>query len=131
MFCSISNAHLLDTPLLFALGAAGVLGCPPRLQGNTSFGCLAALLTLANPKVSPSTLGLIGMVPLQIPGESKFAVRWETISGSFLFFAGLAFGASILTPIVAHTGVWQVIDSMVVGIMFFLAIVMLRVVNFI
>jgi L-lysine exporter family protein LysE/ArgO len=80
--------------------------------------CLA--LTWLNPHVYLDTIMLLGAISTQFPGEeASFAVG--AISGSFLFFFALGYGAIGLRPMFASPVSWRALEAVVVLTMFTIA----------
>ena len=71
---------------------------------------MAAVLTFGNPHVYLDTMVLIGTVSLQFVDTAKIAFAVGAATASFVFFAGLGYGAAALSGIMqrrkflAHTG---------------------------
>ncbi len=70
------------------------------------------VLTWANPHVYLDTVVLIGSISAQyVPHQVVFGIG--AALGSFSFFAGLGYGARLLTPIFAKPQAWVVLEIMV------------------
>lgn len=64
-----------------------------------------AALTWLNPHVWLDTVVLLGAVSSQWPDRAGFAAG--AVSGSFLFFFALGYGARLLVPVFARPRAWQ------------------------
>lgn len=73
-----------------------------------------AAITWLNPHVYLDTVILIGAVSAQ--AESRMFFALGAISGSFLFFFALGYGARLLAPIFARPVAWRILD-VIVGLM--------------
>jgi L-lysine exporter family protein LysE/ArgO len=72
--------------------------------------CLA--LTWLNPHVYLDTVMLLGAISTRFPGqEASFAVG--AMTGSFLFFFALGYGAMGLRPIFASPASWRALEALV------------------
>ena len=81
--------------------------------------CLA--ITWLNPHVYLDTLVLLGSVSTQFPGRSgSFAAG--AISGSFLFFFALGYGARWLRPVFARPVAWRVLEALIAAVMWSIAL---------
>lgn len=59
-----------------------------------------------------STVMLLGAISTRFPGEeASFAAG--AMTGSFLFFSALGYGAKCLRPIFASPASWRVLESLV------------------
>ena len=92
---------------------------------------VAAMLTFANPHVYLDTVILVGTVSLQFDGIDKLLFGGGAVSASFIFFFGLAYGASYFTSFMQQPGAWRVLDTVIAVIMFALALAMARAGNWI
>ena len=80
--------------------------------------CLA--ITWLNPHVYLDTVVLLGTISTQFAGfETSFAIG--AISGSFLFFFSLGYGATLLRPIFAKPSAWRALEATVALIMWAIA----------
>ena len=80
--------------------------------------CLA--LTWLNPHVYLDTIMLLGAISTRFPGEeASFAVG--AMTGSFLFFFALGYGAMWLRPIFASPASWRALEAVVALTMFTIA----------
>ena len=105
-------------------GVAKNLGVVPTLG-------VAAMLTFANPHVYLDTVILVGTVSLQFDGIGKLLFGGGAVSASFIFFFGLAYGASYFASYMQRPGAWRVLDTVIAVIMFALALAMARAGNWI
>ena len=92
---------------------------------------VAAMLTFANPHVYLDTVILVGTVSLQFDGIDKLLFGGGAVSASFIFFFGLAYGASYFASYMQRPGAWRVLDTVIAVIMFALALAMSRAGNWI
>lgn len=86
---------------------------------------VAALLTFGNPHVYLDTVVLIGTLSLQYSGLAKVAFGAGAVLASLVFFSALAFAARLMLPLMRKRHAWRVIDGVIAGIMFVLAMGML------
>ena len=109
--------------LLSAIGASSAL----RVQGNgqttplgtTLLACLA--ITWLNPHVYLDTVVLLGTISTQFPGdEALFAAG--AVSGSFLFFFALGYGATRLRPVFAKPAAWRILEGVIALVMWAIAL---------
>jgi L-lysine exporter family protein LysE/ArgO len=78
--------------------------------GQTLVMCLA--LTWLNPHVYLDTVMLLGAISTRFPGEeASFAAG--AMTGSFLFFFALGYGAMWLRPIFTSSASWRVLEALV------------------
>lgn len=82
-----------------------------------------ALLTWANPHVYLDTVVLLGAVSARFEDKQAFAAG--AISGSFLFFFALGYGARLLAPVFARPRAWQVLEFGVGCVMWAIALSLL------
>jgi L-lysine exporter family protein LysE/ArgO len=91
--------------------------------GSSSFSqklatCLA--LTWLNPHVYLDTVVLLGTISTRFPGhEVSFA--GGAMTGSFLFFFSLGYGATWLRPIFAKPSSWRVLETLIAFTMWTIA----------
>ena len=78
--------------------------------------------TWLNPHVYLDTLALIGAVSTQYQGNEKIAFGIAAATSSFVFFFGLGYGARILAPIMQTPFTWRVLDVIIGGVMWMIAI---------
>jgi L-lysine exporter family protein LysE/ArgO len=85
--------------------------------------CLA--LTWLNPHVYLDTVVLLGTISTRFPGnEVSFAAG--AMTGSFLFFFSLGFGARWLRPIFAKPASWRILETLIALTMWMIATKLLR-----
>ncbi|WP_062383962.1 LysE/ArgO family amino acid transporter [Demequina iriomotensis] len=80
--------------------------------------CLA--LTWLNPHVYLDTVVLLGTVSSTHDPRWMFAAG--AITGSILWFAGLGYGARLLSGVLARPGAWRVLDGAIAIVMAVLAV---------
>lgn len=78
-----------------------------------------AALTWLNPHVWLDTVVLIGSISSAQPNRLGFALG--AMSGSFLFFFSLGFGARLLAPLFARPVSWRVLEAGVALVMWTIA----------
>lgn len=80
--------------------------------------CLA--ITWLNPHVYLDTVVLLGAVSSRFPGgKATFAAG--AITGSFLFFFSLGYGARWLRPLFARPSAWRLLEGAIAVIMWTIA----------
>lgn len=79
-----------------------------------------AALTWANPHVWLDTVVLLGAISAQFPGR-EVAFAGGAMTGSFLFFFSLGYGARALVPVFARPRAWQVLDVLIGVVMWSIA----------
>ena len=82
---------------------------------------MAAVLTFGNPHVYLDTMVLIGAVSLQFVDSAKIAFAAGAATASFVFFAGLGYGAAVLSGIIKRRNAWRILDAAVAVVMLALA----------
>ena len=120
------------------LGVYGLRAAYAAWRGNEHLDAAAAkaaplhrtLLTLAaitwlNPHVYLDTVVLLGSISAQYPGR-EWVFGLGAALGSFLFFLSLGYGARLLTPVFARPGAWRVLDLIVAGVMWSIALSLAR-----
>ena len=95
-----------------------------RPEGQKA-GLAATLLTVAaltwlNPHVWLDTVVLLGAISAQWPSKLNFALG--AMSGSFLFFFALGYGARLLAPVFARPRAWQILEICVGIVMWSIAL---------
>ncbi|MFD1794495.1 amino acid transporter [Paracoccus aurantiacus] len=80
---------------------------------------MIAALTWANPHVYLDTVVLLGAVSSGFTDKASFAAG--AVTGSFLFFFSLGYGARLLAPVFARPRAWQVLDLAIAFIMWSIA----------
>ncbi|WP_044558851.1 LysE/ArgO family amino acid transporter, partial [Azospirillum sp. B4] len=86
--------------------------------GATLLPCLA--ITGLNPHVYLDTVVLLGAVSTQFAGD-KPSFAAGAISGSFLFFFSLGYGATRLRPLFARPLAWRVLEGAIALVMWAIA----------
>lgn len=81
--------------------------------------CLA--LTWLNPHVYLDTVVLLGTISARFPGE-EVSFGAGAVTGSFLFFFSLGYGARLLRPLFASAKAWRVLDGMIALVMWGIAV---------
>ncbi|MGZ3216981.1 LysE/ArgO family amino acid transporter [Paracoccus sp. T5] len=86
--------------------------------GGTLLACLA--ITWLNPHVYLDTVVLLGTISTRFAGsEASFAAG--AVSGSFLFFFALGYGAARLRPLFARPSSWRVLEAVIALVMWAIA----------
>ena len=93
----------------------------PVQNGLMTTLAMAAVLTFGNPHVYLDTMVLIGTVSLQFADSAKIAFAVGAASASFVFFAGLGYGAAALSGIMQRQNAWRILDAAVAAVMLVLA----------
>ena len=83
--------------------------------------CLA--LTWLNPHVYLDTVVLLSYIALQ--SKAPFIFGLGAMSGSFLFFFSLGYGAKYLAPIFRNPALWRILDLAICAIMWTIALKLL------
>ena len=83
--------------------------------------CLA--LTWLNPHVYLDTVVLLSSIALQ--SQAPFIFGLGAMSGSFLFFFSLGYGAKYLAPIFRNPALWRILDLAICAIMWTIALKLL------
>ena len=87
---------------------------------------MAVVLTFGNPHVYLDTMVLIGTVSLQFEDVAKIVFAVGAATASFVFFAGLGYGAAALSGIMKRQNAWRILDAAVAVVMLGLAFGMAR-----
>ncbi|MDO5642584.1 MAG: LysE/ArgO family amino acid transporter [Paracoccus sp. (in: a-proteobacteria)] len=95
-----------------------------RVQAFLPTLATAAALTWANPHVYLDTVVLLGAVSADFADKHSFAAG--AITGSFLFFFALGYGARLLAPVFARPNAWRVLDLVIALIMWSIAASLIR-----
>lgn len=91
--------------------------------GRTLAACLA--LTWLNPHVYLDTVVLLGTISTRFAGaEMVFAAG--AVTGSFLFFFSLGYGASLLRPVFERPTAWRALETLIGVTMWVIAINLVR-----
>lgn len=104
------RAALTGTSALRAQGGAGSLGAALAT---------VAALTWLNPHVYLDTVILLGAISARFADKTGFAAG--AMTGSFLFFFSLGYGARWLAPVFARPRAWQVLDLLIGAVMWMIA----------
>lgn len=80
--------------------------------------CLA--LTWLNPHVYLDTVVLLGTISTRFPGH-QFEFAAGAVTGSFLFFFSLGYGAVRLRPIFSRPATWRILDALIACTMWVIA----------
>jgi len=80
-----------------------------------------AAITWLNPHVWLDTVVFLGTISTRYPGQG-LAFAAGAMTGSFLFFFGLGYGARLLAPLFARPRAWQVLDVLIGGTMWSIAL---------
>ncbi|MCG2842581.1 LysE family transporter [Sandaracinobacter sp. RS1-74] len=92
---------------------------PARLSAAKRLTCLA--FTWLNPHVYLDTVLLLGSISTQFPGSGQsFAAG--AMTGSFLFFFALAYGAAWFRPIFARPSAWRLLEGGIAFVMWGIAL---------
>lgn len=99
-------------------GALTVNGAKTSSLSKTLLTCLA--LTWLNPHVYLDTVVMLGTISTQYSGyEAWFASG--AVTGSFLFFFALGYGATRLRPIFERPSAWRVLETVIAAVMWAIA----------
>lgn len=80
--------------------------------------CLA--LTWLNPHVYLDTVLLLGTIATRFPGH-QFEFAAGAVSGSFLFFFALGYGATWLRPVFSRPQAWRILEASIALVMWAIA----------
>jgi L-lysine exporter family protein LysE/ArgO len=86
---------------------------------RTLVACLA--ITWLNPHVYLDTVVLLGTVSTQFPGAG-IPFTAGAVSGSFLFFFSLGYGATRLRPVFAKPSAWRILEGIIALVMWTIAL---------
>lgn len=103
-----------------AIAGGAALTPEGRKSGLAATLMSVAVITWLNPHVYLDTVVLLGSVASQWPDRLSFALG--AISGSFVFFFTLGYGARLLAPIFARPRAWQWLEVGVGCIMWAIAL---------
>ena len=81
----------------------------------------ALALTWLNPHVYLDTVVLLGTISTQYAGQ-QFAFAAGAVSGSFLFFFALGYGAGKLRPLFAQPRAWRLLEGGIALVMWAIAV---------
>jgi len=73
----------------------------------------ALALSLLNPHALLDTFVLIGGIAGHMPTHARWMFALGTLTTSFIWFYGVAFGAKKLAPVFANPKAWQVLDTII------------------
>ena len=102
-----------------ATGALSVDGAAPREKLRPVL-LTALALTWLNPHVYLDTVVLLGTISTQY-ADHRLAFGAGAVSGSFLFFFALGYGASKLRPLFAQPRAWRVLEGGIAVVMWSIA----------
>ena len=80
--------------------------------------CLA--LTWLNPHVYLDTVVLLGTISTRFAGD-RDAFAAGAVTGSFLFFFALGYGAAWLRPVFANPTAWRILEAVIAVVMWSIA----------
>lgn len=107
-----------------ALAGGDALRAAGQAQAFWPAMATVAALTWANPHVYLDTVVLLGAVSADFADKRAFAAG--AITGSFLFFFSLGYGARLLAPVFARPRAWQVLDMAIALVMWSIAFKLIR-----
>lgn len=81
----------------------------------------AVALTWLNPHVYLDTVVLLGTISTQYAGQQA-AFAAGAVSGSFLFFFALGYGAGRLRPLFAQPKAWRILEGVIALVMWAIAL---------
>jgi L-lysine exporter family protein LysE/ArgO len=119
----------LGAAYLVAFGIRSLLSArhPAALRAGDAVpsrgGVLATVLALTwlNPHVYIDTVLLVGSLANQHGPDGRWWFAGGAVTASILWFAGLGFGARMLSPVFARPATWRVLDVSVALVMFAVA----------
>ena len=79
-----------------------------------------AVITLLNPHVYLDTVVLLGTISTRFPGQER-AFAAGAMTGSFLFFFALGYGAGWLRPLFARPLAWRILEAVIGLVMWAIA----------
>ncbi|OOC53661.1 MULTISPECIES: LysE/ArgO family amino acid transporter [Nocardiopsis] len=82
----------------------------------------ALVLTWLNPHVYLDTVVFLGSLANQQDGGARWWWAAGAVTGSFVWFFGLGFGARLLRPLFARPGAWRVLDAVIAAVMLTLGV---------
>lgn len=86
--------------------------------GKTLLACLA--MTWLNPHVYLDTVVLLGTISTRFAGD-RGAFAAGAVTGSFLFFFSLGYGAAWLRPVFARPSSWRALEAVIAVVMWAIA----------
>lgn len=90
---------------------------------KTLFMCLA--LTWLNPHVYLDTVVLLGTVSTRFPAH-RIEFATGAVTGSFLFFFSLGYGAIWLRPFFSRPSSWRILEAVIACVMWLIAFKLLK-----
>lgn len=98
-------------------------GTRTRTRSSLSVAVLTALaLTWLNPHVYLDTVVFLGSLANQQVGDARWWWAVGALTGSFVWFFALGFGARLLRPFFARPGAWRALDGIIAVVMLTLGI---------
>jgi L-lysine exporter family protein LysE/ArgO len=97
-------------------------------SGTTGTGTRRTVVTqtlavsLLNPHVYLDTVVLLGSISARYPWPERAAFALGAMAASFAWFFSLGFGARLLAPLFARPVAWRVLDLVIAGVMFWIAV---------
>ncbi|HBM62204.1 MAG TPA: amino acid transporter [Citreicella sp.] len=109
-----------------ALRSREVLTAAPAQEPSGLAGALLTCLALTwlNPHVYLDTVVLLGTLSTQF-GAQKASFAAGAMTGSFLFFFALGFGAAALRPVFARPAAWRLLEGGIALVMWAIALKLL------
>ncbi len=86
----------------------------------------ALALTLLNPHVYIDTLMLIGGSAVSLSSADKIWFLTGAVAASAIWFVAIGYGTRLLLPLFRRERVWQILDSLIALMMFYLAYSLLK-----
>ena len=129
------GAAWLGAAFLFAYGARSFVSAlrpqtlreaPAEAKTPGAVAATTLALSLLNPHVYLDTVVLVGGLAAQYAWPVRLWFAGGAMLASLLWFFGLAFGASFLSPLFRRPLTWRVLDILIGGIMWAIAISLLR-----
>ncbi|MGW8435699.1 LysE/ArgO family amino acid transporter [Nocardiopsis sp. NPDC055879] len=104
-------------------GAVTTLRTGTRTRSASSAAVLTALaLTWLNPHVYLDTVVFLGSLANQQVGDARWWWSAGALTGSFVWFFALGFGARLLRPFFARPGAWRALDGIIAVLMLALGV---------
>jgi L-lysine exporter family protein LysE/ArgO len=94
---------------------------PAQVSLRAAIATMVAL-TWLNPHVYLDTVIFLGSVANQQGVDERWWWAGGAITGSFVWFFGLGFGARLLRPFFAQPRTWRILDAVIAVVMLFLGI---------
>ncbi|GAB3733168.1 LysE/ArgO family amino acid transporter [Nocardiopsis nanhaiensis] len=94
----------------------------PARTGTKAAIATALALTWLNPHVYLDTVLFLGSVANQQVGDARCWWAGGAVTGSFLWFFSLGYGARLLRPLFARPGAWRVLDGIIAAVMLTLGV---------